>query len=570
MFSRLILPNLVFLWIVSNVGVGLAQDLPDDFDYLRLAHPEVAEFLDLSDVQRTDLTKLVAERAGRLAAAPETERPAIVKEYAQKLITIVTPEQKQRLELLPELRKLRFNFGAQQDWGEMLRWFAKQANLSLVMGNPPRGAFNYSDSNEYTPAQAINLLNSILLTKGFTLVRRDKLLILVEIGEGGIPDEILPRLTMTDLEKRGSFEIVKVTFPLGDKPADTVMAEVKPILGSYGKLVLLPQSKQLLITETVGKIAAIDLLIQSIPSAPAPPEPVKPAPPEPMVLESYPVGQLDFATTVENITQIAPGAIVSGGTVSQKFIVYATASHQTLIKSLLDQLNSGSAPADVASRLQIYSLEGKFDPKILQEQVLLLAPQAKVAVDLAGQRLLVFAAEPQQQLIAEALKKLDGFTTGEPGRQVQLFSLKRTKSATAITMINAISPKAFASADETSGTLLVRSSAEEMEIIREMIQQLEGQTLLQDSLQLKSFEIRQPLPAEMLATLQTLDRHPELRDQYFAHYTRVVLLSQSDDPSLAELGRAAADRLGLAFEHVHVGLDPFASAVRAGIDSAVR
>ena len=62
-----------------------------------------------------------------------------------------------------------------------------------------------------------------------------------------------------------------------------------------------------------------------------------------------------------------------------------------------------------------------------------------------------------------------------------------------------------------------------------------------------------------------LDRHPELRDQYFAHYARVVLLSQSDDPELTDLGRAAAERLGLAFEHVHVGLDPFTVAVRAAV-----
>ena len=61
------------------------------------------------------------------------------------------------------------------------------------------------------------------------------------------------------------------------------------------------------------------------------------------------------------------------------------------------------------------------------------------------------------------------------------------------------------------------------------------------------------------------DRHPELRDQYFAHYTRVVLLSQSDDPALTTLGQIAAERLGLDFEHVHVGLDPFAAAVHSAV-----
>ena len=63
-----------------------------------------------------------------------------------------------------------------------------------------------------------------------------------------------------------------------------------------------------------------------------------------------------------------------------------------------------------------------------------------------------------------------------------------------------------------------------------------------------------------------LDEHPELTDQYFAYYTRVVLLSQSDDPALIGMGRSAARRLGLAFEHRHVGLEPFATAVRTSLE----
>jgi len=31
-----------------------------------------------------------------------------------------------------------------------------------------------------------------------------------------------------------------------------------------------------------------------------------------------------------------------------------------------------------------------------------------------------------------------------------------------------------------------------------------------------------------------LDRHPELRDQYFAHYTSLVYLSQRQDAELVE------------------------------------
>jgi len=58
-----------------------------------------------------------------------------------------------------------------------------------------------------------------------------------------------------------------------------------------------------------------------------------------------------------------------------------------------------------------------------------------------------------------------------------------------------------------------------------------------------------------------LDRHPELLDMYFGNYKRVVLISQTDDESIVDKGRAAAQRLGLEFEHRHVGLAPFTEAV---------
>ena len=42
-----------------------------------------------------------------------------------------------------------------------------------------------------------------------------------------------------------------------------------------------------------------------------------------------------------------------------------------------------------------------------------------------------------------------------------------------------------------------------------------------------------------------LDRHPELLPMYFGNYTRLVYLSQTDDPDLVARAEAAADRLGL-------------------------
>ena len=50
-----------------------------------------------------------------------------------------------------------------------------------------------------------------------------------------------------------------------------------------------------------------------------------------------------------------------------------------------------------------------------------------------------------------------------------------------------------------------------------------------------------------------LDRYPELRDDYFAHYTRMVWLAQQPDDELRALARAAADRIGLPLTVVETG-----------------
>lgn len=58
-----------------------------------------------------------------------------------------------------------------------------------------------------------------------------------------------------------------------------------------------------------------------------------------------------------------------------------------------------------------------------------------------------------------------------------------------------------------------------------------------------------------------LDEHHELRDLYFRNYRRVVLFSQTDNLEIVEAGRVAAQKLGLEFEHRHVGLENFAKSV---------
>ena len=50
-----------------------------------------------------------------------------------------------------------------------------------------------------------------------------------------------------------------------------------------------------------------------------------------------------------------------------------------------------------------------------------------------------------------------------------------------------------------------------------------------------------------------LDRHPQLRDEYFGNYSRLIYLAQTENEELAAQARAAADKLGLAYEYRYTG-----------------
>lgn len=58
-----------------------------------------------------------------------------------------------------------------------------------------------------------------------------------------------------------------------------------------------------------------------------------------------------------------------------------------------------------------------------------------------------------------------------------------------------------------------------------------------------------------------IDRHPELQNMYFKHYTRVVYMPQRENAPYAHQARAAAQRLGLRYELRPTGLAPFARAL---------
>ncbi|MEX0287155.1 MAG: DUF1638 domain-containing protein [Paracoccaceae bacterium] len=60
-----------------------------------------------------------------------------------------------------------------------------------------------------------------------------------------------------------------------------------------------------------------------------------------------------------------------------------------------------------------------------------------------------------------------------------------------------------------------------------------------------------------------MDRHSELRDMYFSHYTKLVYQAQTDDPALTARAQEIAERLGLNFERRFTGYGDLAGSIEA-------
>lgn len=65
-----------------------------------------------------------------------------------------------------------------------------------------------------------------------------------------------------------------------------------------------------------------------------------------------------------------------------------------------------------------------------------------------------------------------------------------------------------------------------------------------------------------------LDRHPELLPVYFGNYQRLVHLAQVDDAELLDMGRRAAQFLGLRHEYRWVGYGELAAFVERAVRSS--
>ena len=474
---------------------------PSPGTFERIAEPATGESLKLSDEQRAKIAALGTERTDALSKAAPGDIARIAQEYDEKISALLTDEQRAQLATVPVVAKaepkLRFNFRFQR-WSDVLEWFAQQADLSLVLDAPPPGTFNYSDDRQYSVAEAIDLLNGVLLTKGYTLIRRERMLIVVNVAEG-IPESLVPRIELSDLDKRGRFEFVSVLFPVGKRDVDEIVKEIAPLLGPRGKSLPLPKTKQILVIDTAGVMRAIDAVIESIPQ----PEKPNVSAPEKPQLVVYPIKSADPDAAVKVLEALMPDARFVRDPKANQISAYATPTQQAAVGRVLEQMQTTDRPADQQSRFEVYSLD-EGDPKQSLATLQPLVPNARLSIDPTSKKLAVWGAPADHEILKKAVLQLAQTSGGADDRQVEVYRLTKADPVSAQALLVNLVPRARLAVDPPTRSIIALASLADQKTIRATLDQLEPGKRDANTPELRFYPFEQTPPANLLTVLQTM------------------------------------------------------------------
>jgi type II secretory pathway component GspD/PulD (secretin) len=171
-----------------------------------------------------------------------------------------TPPDPAELKVRPDEDGLiSFSF-KNQPWPEVLEWLADIMNLSLHWEEAPSGYLDLTTRGKYTPEEVRDLLNSVLLQKGFTVLRNGEILIVANLKT--LDSSLVPRVTPEELDERGTYELVKTFFDLNSLLADAMVEEIKPMLSPYGKVSALKTTNRIDVLETAGNLRRIRELLK--------------------------------------------------------------------------------------------------------------------------------------------------------------------------------------------------------------------------------------------------------------------------------------------------------------------
>lgn len=161
------------------------------------------------------------------------------------------PANPDELKVRPVDGKVTFSFKG-QPWPAVLEWLADISQMSLEWLEAPPGYLDLTTQREYTVREARDLINSILMGRGYTLLRNGEVLMVAKLKDLDISR--VPRVLPTELDDRDDNEMVRVLFDLDRLQAEQLVEDLKPLLGTFGKITAMKTTNRIDVLETAGNL----------------------------------------------------------------------------------------------------------------------------------------------------------------------------------------------------------------------------------------------------------------------------------------------------------------------------
>ncbi|MCM2369294.1 secretin N-terminal domain-containing protein [Aporhodopirellula aestuarii] len=383
---------------------------------------------------------------------------------------------------------LQFNFAGAR-WADVLHWLADEADLSLQIDTAPAGTVNFADPTKvYTVSEGLDLINRLLLDRGWAVVRRGRMLLLVDLEADNaekLISEMAELVTPESFDERGNSDIVRCVFPLGSVSPDQAREELSQIIGPWGRINVLAGARQVVVTETVGKLKVIDQVLRAATQA------------QSSVVEI----NLKHRAAEEVLEIARPLLGLEPGTNASEDIrlsvsLYGDRIFATGNQSKLDLLESVIEKADrpfpgegeevdtaqVTPELRTHPVSSADLQTVYDVLQTLIAgtPDARLAIDANRGAVIAFGRPETQATIARTIAELEG-----SGRDFTIIDLKRLEPAQALLTINKFFGITEAGGgngpvvdgDPVTGRLWVRGTTDQINSVKRLIAELENDPL---------------------------------------------------------------------------------------------
>jgi type II secretory pathway component GspD/PulD (secretin) len=319
--------------------------------------------------------------------------------------------------------KFKINF-VLTPWKSVLEYFARKGGYAFTTEKWPQGTFTYTDPRSYTADEVIDVFNLHLMSKGFILVKKEKLLRLWDTAnDGPVPPEFVPEIKPDEIENHGQYEVLTVYFQLDKWPPSDAKTELKERLGPYGSITVLTASRQIVVTELGGRLRWIKRTIEEVEN----PKQIR----QDQRLTMIKLNRLtpsEFLTNVKQLLGIpADKSETSDGNlrltsneIDGVVFCYGTPARIDQVQDFARQMDgspssssrpgNGLVPISEQAQFAVYEIR-RADPAYAENVIRTLlagrAPDLKIQLDPKAQKLAVWGKSAEHKAVQEILFQLE-------------------------------------------------------------------------------------------------------------------------------------------------------------------